>query len=548
MNSRPYELYISLDDITPLWSAQTRWVNEEPLRAALVSLELGFLLIAESAEDSRRTVRQDERVARLWSSAAAQIRLLGDLLTSASPAPDLAPLPPSRATNLRPLCGLASRTAALGVSTRLIRHCADSYDALVEELPFQLGLEPDINRLRAAHGIRERSYRAGAPTLPYDEWAAPRAVAEIFQRRTFNREDRLFASTHQSTECWMFLALRALAAADAAATRRDWAAATQSVSQAAAIMTYLSEAILVLETMVLADYHPLRVRLRDASGAQSRQIAATLTMSRRLLRLLDADLQPRGISYLTIYRRPDAHRAEHGFIEALTTLENRLAAFLFTHYKLAVRVVGAESLGSLGVELQALINHFVQPLYPELDKARYRHSVITGFAYGRHAGSIISDLERAPPEPAPIVTPAELDEDRIRSVVTAYFDAMCKMDLERWVRLFSGRGLIESPAGSRPFHGHHGLRIFFRGFMKTFERDVVMTERAIRIHPSRSHAEVDWQLDVRHGGMPISYTGTERFEFSASGEIERVTVFDEPRDIARQMVPSDDRAACPLEE
>lgn len=548
MNSRPYELYVSLDDLAPLWRGNTGWENEEPLRAALTSLELYFLLIADSARDPRKAARQDQRITRLFNAASAQARLLGDLLAATSPPPGSAAEAPSQTTNLRSLCDLEPRMRALGVPSRVVLQWADSFDATFEALPFLSGLEPELNQLRAAHGLRQRCHRAGIASLPYDAWAAPGAVASIFQRRTFNAEDRLFAATHQVTECWMFLVLRAFAAAEAAATQRDYLSATTNVTQAAAITAYLSDAILILETMVLADYHPLRVRLRDASGAQSRQIAAALHSSRRLLRIIDADLSLRGLSYLTIYRRPEAYGEEHAFIEALTSLENRLALFLFNHYKLAARVLGTESLGSLGVEVQALVDHFVKPLYPELDRARYQHSVITSFTYGRHAGSILSELERAPPDPAPSGEPVALGEDHVRSVITAYFDAMCKKDLERWVGLFADGGAIESPAGSRPFRGRQGLRVFFRGFMKVFDPEIIVTERAVRIDAGRGRAEVDWQLDVRHKGTPISYTGTERFEFSGSGELERVTVFDDPRDIARQMVPLPERAAVTLEE
>ncbi|WP_170229539.1 nuclear transport factor 2 family protein [Polyangium fumosum] len=548
MDGRPYELYISLDDLAPLWSGTSGWENEAPLRAALVSLELVFLLIADTARDARAAAPRDERMSRLWSGAVAQIRLLGDVLASTPPPTTLPPGAPSRATNLHVLADLAHHTTKLGVPTRLVRQWADTYDATCADVPFLLGLEPAIDALRAAHGLPERRPRTDVPTLPYDAWAAPLAVAALFQRRTFNAEDRLFASTHQGVECWMFLTLRALAAAESAANLRDWLAGARSIQQAACIVSSLAEAILILETMVLSDYHPLRVRLRDASGAQSRQFASALAAARRLFQRLDADRAERGTSLLTIYRRPEIHRDEHAFFEALTTLENRLSLFLFNHYKLAVRVLGTESLGSLGVEVQTLVDHFVKPLYPDLDRARYRHSVITSFAHGNHAGRIISDLERAPADPPPAPPPAALDTSRMRAAVAAYFDAMRDMDLDRWVRLFATNGAIESPEGSRPFRGHHGLRVFFRNFMKVFERGVVVTERAVRIDAREGRAEVDWQLDVRHQGIPISYTGTERFSFSPAGEIVRVTVLDDPRDIARQMLSGAERVACPLEE
>ncbi|XYH98453.1 nuclear transport factor 2 family protein [Sorangium sp. So ce1128] len=545
MNSRPYELYVSLDDLAPLWRVVTGWDNEATLRAALVSLELYFLLIADSAQDLRPAARREERITRLWSAAAGQLRMLGDLLAPTPPPVDLVAERESRASNLRALRALDGSALAPAAPARLLRQFTDGYAATLESCPFLLGLEPEINRLCSSRGIRGASFRPGAQALPYDTWATPEAVAELFYRRGFNAEDRLFASTHQSVECWMFLILRSLASADERAQRLDFHGAAQSITQAAAIVSHVSEAITILETMVLSDYHPLRVRLRDASGAQSTQVAAALAASRRLPASLAADLESQGASYLLIFRRPNEFPAEHAFLEALATLEARWAGFLFSHYKLAVRVLGMESMGSLGVEVQALINHFVKPLYPEMDEARYKHGVLTSFAHGRHAGNLISDLERAP-RAAPRL-PEALEEARIRSVIEAYFEAMREMDLDRWVGLFSGNGMIEAPAGSRPFRGHHGLRTFFRGFMKVFEREVSVTVLCVRVEAARGRAEVDWRTDVRHKGIPISYTGTECFDFAASGEIVRVTVREDPRDIARQMLAGPEGAGYPLE-
>lgn len=545
MNSRPYELYISLDDVAPLWRVDTGWDSEATLRAALVSLELYFLLIADSAKDLRPAARSEERIARLWGAAAAQLRILGDLLSPTPPPVHLVVERASRASNLHALRALDPSASALAAPARLLRQFVDSYAAALESCPFLLGLEPEINRLCASRGVRGASFRAEAQAIPYDAWAMPEAVAEIFHRRTFNAEDRLFASAHQSVECWMSLALRALASADERAQRRDFDGAARSITRAAAIVTHVTEAITILDMMVLSDYHPLRVRLRDASGAQSKQVATALTVSRKLPMSLAADLESRGASYLLIFRRPNEFPAEHAFLEALATLEARWAGFLFSHYKLAARVLGTESMGSLGVEVQGLINHFVKPLYPELDEVRYKHSVLTGFAHGRHAGNLVSELERAP-RAAPR-RPEALDEARIRSVIEDYFGAMCAMDLDRWVGLFSSNGMLEAPAGSRPFHGHQGLRTFFRGFMKVFERGVSVTVLGVRVEAPRGRAEVDWRVDVRHKGIPISYTGTECFDFAASGEIVRVTVREDPRDIARQMLTGPEGASYPLE-
>ncbi len=538
MNSRPYESYISLDDLMSLLKNNTTWENEGPLRAALVSLELCFLLIADADHDTRRTVRKRDRIARLWKNAAEHMRLLADLLSPTRVLESVSTKEASKTTNV---CLLHS----CDHGPRWIRQFADAYDTTVDEMPFKFGIEPEINRLRAAHGFPSSTGRAERPYLPYDAWIAPGRIALLFNRRSFNAEDRLFATTHQCVECWMFIALGVLATADAAMANCDYARAAQSIDQAAAILSYLSESILILETLVLADYHPLRVRLRDASGAQSKQVAAAVVASRQLAARFGQDIERRNLSYLTIYRRPAAYLGEHALAEALTTLDNRFSLFLFNHYKLASRILGTKSVGSLGVEVQALVSRFVEPFFPELDQARYRYGVMTSFAYGRHAGNLVTELERS--EPPSIRLPVAVNEARMREVIDSYFEAMCSMDIAQWVALFSAHGSVESPAGSRPYRGQAAVRVFFRNFMKVFEPDVTVTKREIRIDAQRGRAEVDWHINVRHEGLPISYSGTECFEFTESGELLRVIVHDDPAEIAQQMLPLSERSEALLE-
>ncbi|MBK9260550.1 MAG: nuclear transport factor 2 family protein [Polyangiaceae bacterium] len=464
-----------------------------------------------------------------------QIRLLADVLDNARPPESTFSTSPSHSTNLRVL-----RT--FEHPKRNVRHFVDEYATLLDEVPILLGLEGEVEQFAAAYGLSMPSRCAERLQLPYDTWIQPERIRAIFRRRTFNAEDRLFATTHQSIECWMFIVLGALASAEASTEKQNYAQAAMAIEKATKIMTYLSGAIMILETLVLADYHPLRVRLRDASGAQSRQIADAMAACRRIGTQLSTDMQRRELSFLTMYQAPDVHPTEHAFAEALTTLEHRCALFLFNHYKLATRILGSGSLGSLGVEVGTLVSRFVEPMHPALDHARYRYNVFTSFAYGRHAGTMVSELERADPVSSRL--PAAVDENRIREVTSAYFAAMETMDIDRWVALFSKSGTVESPIGSRPFRGHAGLRVMFRNFMKAFAPSMVATIRAVRIDAPRGYAEVDWQIDASHQKMPITYAGTECFQFTAAGEIAHVVVHDDPEEIALQMLSPSERRAC----
>ncbi|MGD2182519.1 hypothetical protein [Lusitaniella coriacea] len=342
MNTRPYELYISLDRLKKFWQLQTHWSNELPLRVALTSLELSFLLIHQTSQDTRVAARRSERIERLFLGCRQQIELLGQWLHPNLPPDEVLSDTPSAQTNLKELVCLDS-TYRQG-----IKQWSNFYGIIADNFPCALGLEPHINALRNCDGFEAKLF------IPYDTWIQPQAIATFFHKRDFNAEDGLFATVHQITECWLFLAIGGLRWGDRAAQQGQWSIATGWIDRARSILDYLSGHVLLLETMVLSDYHPLRVRLRDASGAQSAQVVELVGCAQRLLEPVEGYLQKRDCRWLDLYRHPETHKGIHHYLQALASLETRLSSFFFYHYKLAAQVLGTESLGSLGFEVQNL--------------------------------------------------------------------------------------------------------------------------------------------------------------------------------------------------
>jgi hypothetical protein len=216
MNTRPYELYISLDDLSAAWRPETEWMYEAPLRAALIGLEFSFVLLAKAYGDIRSGKRNRECITRLWAVCTRQIELLRDTLDEAAP-PSIGGRP-SSATHLAYLDG------------RERQRWESYYRLLFADLPFSLGLNAQLEDGKAT----------GRPTLPYDRWVNPHAVAELFYRRNFNAEDALFASVHQITECWLFIAHSAMTQAQAAVREQMWEVAAYWVDRISHIFGWLS--------------------------------------------------------------------------------------------------------------------------------------------------------------------------------------------------------------------------------------------------------------------------------------------------------------------
>lgn len=527
MYTRPYELYISLDHLQDFWKCKTDWQNELPLRAISVALELSFLLIYETGQDLRPTLCSEERINRLITGCCQQIELLGEILDSSAIAIDILSNEQSSQTNSKVLTDLDRETL------KKLEKWSFFYTLTLEKFPFALGIEQYIELLQSKDILINT--KKTKPTIPYDEWINPIAIANIFNLRNFNQEDKIFAAVHQITECWLVVALDCLKRSRLKAQKNNWQAAAAEAKKVCSIINYLAEHILLLETMVLADYHPLRVGLRDASGAQSKQALELVTLAKALFLPITEYLNESKCCLLDIHHTPTKHTQVYQYIEVLLSLELRLNKFFFCHYKLATRILGIESLGSLGFEVQALIKRFTNPLYLDLDEVRYQYVVITNFKYGQYAGNLISSLEPKSSEKL-IDEPVEVPGDIIREQVARYIKAIVEHDIDGWVALFETDASIEDPYGSREFRNHSGLEVFFRSFIKIFASRIEMKSKEILIFPRQGKAEFNWEIQATHKDVPVDFSGREEIQFAKNGKIKRVRVFHDTSAISQQLL------------
>jgi hypothetical protein len=286
--------------------------------------------------------------------------------------------------------------------------------------------------------------------------------------------------------------------------------------------------------MVIADYHPMRVRLRGASGAQSVAARVATMSAKHLLPPFEAALAERGLTPLDVLRAPHMVAAEHRYLEAASAIERKLMAFYFQHFQLARKVLGTRSLGSLGYEVRALAERFIKPIFEPLDEARFDHTMLTNLAHGHEAGVIIAQREGLelvlPPAPR---TPA-VDEERARATIARYFEAIRAFDLEGWVALFVPEGSMEDPVGSRPHRGLAELRVFFQGVQRTFARLDVQCE-SLSFQGARATAR--WSArGMAYNGKPVQFGGTELFDLAPDGRLAAVRVLWDPRVVADQLL------------
>ena len=100
---------------------------------------------------------------------------------------------------------------------------------------------------------------------------------------------------------------------------------------------------------------------------------------------------------LAILENPVIFKNHNSTISSLTELERSLQNFYFQHYKLSCSVIGSQSFGSIGFDLATLAKKFTEPLFVEIDNAKYDFTLKTNFKYGAFAGKIILEKENFEP-------------------------------------------------------------------------------------------------------------------------------------------------------
>jgi hypothetical protein len=515
----PYEQYIGLARLRAGWPEAGNWAPGVVIACGFQSVELLMILARDAMADGRAAARSNGRLERIVDVIVSAFQQLGHALTG-SEVPEFA----RHDGAARPESAMAAVFAMMpsGHQQRL----ADAFGEAFGTLGYRLGIE---------HVFAGQPERPG-PVLDYTARAAPGRIIDLHRRPLHGPEDRLFATVHQIAECWLNIAHLHLELALSCGQQGNWPAAAIQTRQASSAVTVTTLACRLLDTMVLRDYHHLRVLLRDGSGAQSQSARALSTGGRRLYELLDQATTAAGTTLIGVLDDPDAYLDFHYQQAALQDFGRRCQAFLFEHYLLAVNVLGADNMGGLGFPISTLAMRAAKPFFPMVDQAKYDYTIITNLRYADRAGAIIlrNELDARPgayAEP-PDLPPASCPPGHVDRVSRQYFACIEAHDASGWAALFHPEGrLLDSPGG-RPFMGPDRLRVFIDSMFNMLT-DMRVTSLAVSAGPSS--AEVDWSFAAVALGVPVSFSGRESFGFASDGRILQATIYWNPAEVAEQI-------------
>lgn len=518
MKQIPYNSYINFSGLASLYKTASQ-PQDILLTSASLSLQLSSRLLGSTLKESHPS---PEKVSDILSGIHTQFRILETMITSRSDNP------PSQIFH----SGYFEAFLQLNSSSSdTLDGITRAYFSVMKKYGACLGAEKQMNRIRTQGGLPEivvnfsTNSSDNAATCPMD-------IGHLTKASYYNSEDELFMTVHQISECWFRIGLEELSSIERlfGEGTTDWATYQPHFAATIRILQFLSEHILLLEHMVLADYHPLRVALRGASGGQSQQAYALVHLAKKAFSAFLTLLSEHQVSVLTVLEAPRRYGDFVTMVNHFSRLERTLKNFFFQHYALSSSVIGSESFGSIGHELVSLSDKFVQPMFQEIDQAKYDFTLKTNFQYGATAGVIILETEEAPPT-VPASEPTEVN--LIDCAIKGYFDAISELNSEKWIGLFAETGYIEDPVGSRPYIGHRELFIFFKGVKRTFS---ALTMTILNQQRDQNRVEVEWHAEASsYHGKHLSFTGTEVFTICPQGKILSAQVYWDPSVVAAQL-------------
>ncbi|KAL3134108.1 hypothetical protein ABBQ32_008530 [Trebouxia sp. C0010 RCD-2024] len=312
-----YEEYVHLTPLQRIWESP---VTEKPVlepcfAAAFHGIELCFLLLAEFISDDRKYVFRRPRIEMVASDIQKQCMLLtevvdGELeedsalisrasLTQSFPFEACPPTTKqaSHSPCLQRLIDAITLTrdemtvAERNSLIKVVLNITNTFDSSFSRWTVGLGLEHQLNELRVAAGLEEEArFRTRARNLDYAQLVQPEVVEATLSTEEYeHEEDFFFRTVHLGSECWAFVVHNRISTAQQLAEEGQWHLAGSRIIQAAKMLHYLGDHILMLTSMNLRDYLRLKVEIQGTSGEGSKAVKAFRSKLENLFQpLLDA--------------------------------------------------------------------------------------------------------------------------------------------------------------------------------------------------------------------------------------------------------------------
>ena len=185
-------------------------------------------------------------------------------------------------------------------------------------------------------------------------------------------DELLFQTVHQASELWLKLATTEVDEAASKLEQDQVAPALRLLRRAVLCMQYVTAQLEMLNQMDPWEYQQIRVVLGHGSGFDSPGFRRVPTVTQRVSKAFDRQLQRAGLELTDLYRRGREFEDLFGLAELLIEWDERIWVWRFRHYTIVARALGEDTVGTQGTPVQVLGKLIAQRQIPKLWDARSR--------------------------------------------------------------------------------------------------------------------------------------------------------------------------------
>ena len=219
-----------------------------------------------------------------------------------------------------------------------------------------------------------------APVLPgrgatdYERYLRTDELLSLQKRpeERVHHDELLFQTVHQSSELWLKLGTTEVDDAAALLERDLLAPAIRLMRRAVLCLQYVTTNLDMLNQMSPWEYSEIRVVLGHGSGFDSPGFRRVPTVTQRVSKAFDGQLELAGLSLAELYQHGREHEGLYQVAELLTEWDERIWVWRFRHYAIVARALGEDTVGTQGTPVQVLGKLIAQRQIPKLWEVRSR--------------------------------------------------------------------------------------------------------------------------------------------------------------------------------
>jgi len=305
------------------------------------------------------------------------------------------------------------------------------------------------------------------------------------------------------------------------------------------LLDVCTKVIGILDLMLLADFHPLRVSLHGSSGFYSQAFHRIRSWFSRAYRATSSNM-----NLDQIHLCPELFVEETVYLQRLDRASASFRTLSFRHYALAQRTIGSNSMGSAGKSFEQMQASFLPHPNQVSNTAKYRTHEYTNVKYGKFVGlgtqAVVDDAKAS----AGYAFDLDYNDDEnshpaSKELLAALERSFVETDVQAFVNLFdtSSNCRVEHPSGTLAYLGTR-VSAYFMNMKK--RHPVIRSFKCASSNRGGDKITIEVDADFFEGTAVQYQIQGECVADESGSQILRLILQDRP-DMCRELCPKDQR-------